>query len=420
MTAVHLVDALYSRILVPGVRALLPGVAPVLRLVRPRMYGWWMEQRHTVADFEPLHKHVGQRCWIHAASVGELEQLLPIVRHLKEYRSDLEVVATVTSISAIQHARHCAELDAAGLLPLDHLPTMRQLVTTLRPSVVVINRYDLWRSLIRALHESNIPIVLVNATAPSHHRVPVIGPWLCDTYQRLTEILTITSHQAEAFREVAPTVPMSVVADSRVDQVLFRTRHRPIRPEVESWFGDATIPTLIVGSSWPNDLDLIFTALQGLTHQPRLVIVPHQLREPDIISACSKFNALRYSQDSPSSHRNVVIDTHGLLVDVYAYGTAAWVGGGFGAGVHSTTEPACAQLPIACGPNITRSEDARSLHAAGALTVIHNVDDARAWLQSHVHPTVHTTSTPHPAVTAWLESRQGASLIAARHVLQYL
>lgn len=425
--SVRLVDALYDGLAVPLLRAALPLVASVMRPLRPRISAWYAEERITRRRLRELHRPPGGCCWVHAASVGELEQLLPIVRELRACRPDITpditIVATVTSISAISHARQSPLLDEALLLPVDHLPTMRRLVAALQPTVLVIDRYDLWRSMIRAVREANVPVVLINATAPTRAGRGPIGAWMRNTYQQLTEILAVTNDHAGALHAIAPNVPIAVVADSRVDQVMYRMATTQPNAALAAWFDAsaspapvATVATLIVGSAWPEDVEMLAAALHGMPDPPRVIVVPHQLSDADIVRTCSQLGALRYSTDQPDPHRNLVVDAYGLLVDLYPRCTAAWVGGGFGVGVHSTTEPACAQLPIACGPHIARSEDARSLHTAGALTVITTVDDARSWLQSHVD----TAATPHPAVAAWFESRKGASSVAARHVLHYL
>ena len=414
--SVHLVDALYDGVAIPILRAVLPAVASAVRAVQPRLQAWSREEQHTRDRLAVPAATSGPRCWIHAASVGELEQLLPIVREIRERRPEVSVVATVTSISAIDHARQSPLLDDALLLPVDHLPTMRRLVAALQPTAVVINRYDLWRSMIRALHEARVPMVLVNATAPTKAHHFLVGAWLTDTYRQLTEILAISEHHAERLHQIASHVPVSVVPDSRVDQVLYRLHHRTPAQDVSAWIPHRDYPTVIVGSAWPADLDLLASALQELPVQPRLVIVPHQLRESEVVQTCLRFDALRYSTDQPDPSRNVVVDAYGLLVGLYPLGTAAWVGGGFGAGVHSTTEPACAGLPIACGPNIHRSLDAQSLQQAGSLAVITSVQEARDWLRSQIVLAVGSVDTR----SSWLEERLGASATAAVHVLKYL
>lgn len=414
--SVRFVDVLYDRVAIPILRAVLPAVATAVRAVQPRLQAWSREEQHTRDRLAVPAATSGPRCWIHAASVGELEQLLPIVRKIRERQPEVSVVATVTSISAIDHARQSPLLDDALLLPIDHLPTMRRLVAALQPTVVVINRYDLWRSMIRALCEARVPVVLVNATVPTRANHPLVGAWLADTYQQLTEILAISEHHAERLHQIAPRVPITVVPDSRVDQVLYRLHHRKPAQDLSAWFPHRDYPTVIVGSSWPADLDLLTSALQELPVQPRIVIVPHQLRESEIDHICSRFNALRYSTNQPDPFRNVVVDAYGLLVDLYPLGTAAWVGGGFGAGVHSTTEPACAGLPIACGPNIHRSLDAQSLQQAGSLAVITSVEEAQDWLRSVVELPARSASRG----SSWLEERLGASSTAAAHVVNYL
>ena len=395
----------------PSVRVL----APMIHHLHPRLRYWWHEATASLAGVQRLPR-AERRLWVHAASMGELEQVLPIVRALKDAVPSLHVVATVTSTSAIEHARKSPLLDSALLLPVDNLAVMRSFVKAMHASVLVFGRYDLWRSLVRAADESHLPMVLVNATMPQTGRGGPLQPWTADTYRRLSAILAITDQERAELHALAPQVTSSVVPDSRVDRVIDRINHPVLH--LSAWRSPRELPTLVVGSAWPEDLQILHEALQGMNRPPRILIVPHVLNEDGITKACAQFNAVRFSTSEPSSTSAVVFDVMGALIDIYQLGTAAYVGGGFGTGVHSTTEPACCGLPIACGPEIYRSGDARELADSDVLTVIQSADELRSWLASVQDPSYRLERSTQ--AHAWVSTRRGAAYRAADAVAPYL
>lgn len=407
----RLIDLFYDGIAMPSVRLL----APAIRHLHPRLRYWWCEASASLEKVQHLPRSE-RRLWIHAASMGELEQVLPIVRALKDADSTLHVVATVTSTSAIEHARKSPELDAAFLLPVDDLALMRRFVKAMQANALVFGRYDLWRSLVRAADEVHLPMVVVNATMPRTGRGSPLAQWTANTYQRLSAILAINDDECSALLSLAPNVPCSVVPDSRVDRVLDRIRYPVL--DLTAWKSNSDVFTLVVGSAWPKDLEILHEALEGIARPPRILIVPHLLNEENIVKACTQFHAIRFSTSNPSSTSAVVFDVMGALIDIYQLGTVAVVGGGFGAGVHSTTEPACSDLPIACGPRINRSNDAQGLADSGVLTVVHSADELRSWILTMQDAA--TRTSPATQAQAWCRARQGAAQRAADAVVPYL
>lgn len=409
--AARLIDLVYDGLAMPSVRLF----APLLHHLHHRLSHWWHEASATLVEVRRL-PDAERRLWIHAASMGELEQMLPIVHALKDVDASLHVVATVTSTSAIEHARKSPLLDAAFLLPVDDLRLMRTLVAAMQARVLVFGRYDLWRSLVRAADEVHLPIVVVNATMPQTGRGGALQQWTADTYQRLSAILAINDEEHSDLHALAPDVPCMVVPDSRVDRVLDRIDHPSL--DLTSWRSPGDVLTLVVGSSWPEDLDLLQEALRGIDHPPRILIVPHILDEEHIKKACSQFHAIRFSTSAPSPTSAVVFDVMGALIDIYQLGTVAYVGGGFGAGVHSTTEPACCNLPIACGPQIHRSGDARELAQSGVLTIVQTADELRSWILSMQNASNRAALSAQ--AQTWCHSRRGAARRAADTIVHYL
>ncbi len=396
---VGLIDLVYSTVAVPLARA----TAWFLGLFSDTWRRWHVEQQQwqtSVGELPP-----GTRIWFHAASMGEFEQAMPIIDRLQRRIPDLVVVVSITSLSGINHARRMPNVDCAFLLPLDRRSTMRRLVRSIQPSVCVIDRYDLWRNMIVELDRACVPIVLVNATVPSSATLPVLHHWVADSYRRLSSVTSVTDHDAERLHRMEPSLSVAVLPDTRVDRVRDRLAATPDHFE----YLRTSRPVVVIGSSWPADERLwgeVYTT--GLRQRLQLFVVPHQFTPESIAQSCTLFSAVPLSAVVGPCEDPIVVDRMGILVELYRVATAAFVGGGFGAGVHSTTEPAALGIPIASGPGISRSSDARSLEVRGILTTVSTAAELHAWVHNAVLNDQRRAAISLLAAE-WLQERSGSA-----------
>lgn len=349
-----------------------------------------------------------QRILFHASSMGEFEQLLPVIRRTRLLRPTVTVVASFFSPSGYNHGLRTPEVDVCTYLPFDTQRRVTAYLDAIHPDVIVIDRYDVWRTFVLEACKRHIPIMLINATYPSSGR-GLLRAWFADTYRRLTFISAVTIADGRKLSELTRR-PVSVLDDTRIDRVIERCSI--VVASVENLRRPDLI-TIVVGSSWPKDEDLAIEALciPGV----RLVIVPHE-PTPQVLAAMQvrlTCTLLSVANETTSGH--ILVDSVGQLLGLYAVADAAFVGGGFGAGVHSVTEPAVYGMPIATGPNIERSADALRLHDIGLLTVVRTTDEMRAWYKTNVSATSMRANISHATRTAMVE-RAGASEIHAERI----
>lgn len=372
---VAIVDAFYSIVALPAMWIYLRIGAMVSARLRART-----ELERQARESLQAVRWQGPRLWAHAASMGELEQLIPILERIKHARPEIVVIVTCTSPSGIRHAlrtRHC--IDAAAFLDLDTTHAARRWLDAIRPAALLIDRYDLWRHHTCEVHRRRIPIHLVNATMPSAGR-GALRKWVADTYRRCASITAATpSDAAELSALTGQTV--TVAPDTRFDRVLDRIASPDAH--VLTYRRPDTV-TLVLGSSWRKDEDLILDAMSAVDFKGRCIIVPHEPTEEALRSIERRLPCTRWSASKPSTTGHLVVDSVGSLLSIYAIADAAWVGGGFIAGVHSVVEPAAYGLPLACGPNIDRARDARPLLDAGCLHVCTTPQEAQRWLRDVV------------------------------------
>lgn len=396
---VAIVDAFYNGVALPILQAYLWAGRVLSAKLRDR---WHLDRQTQRSPVDPAPST--PRLWAHAASMGELEQLVPILERCKRARPDMHVTVTCTSPSGIRHARrlqHC--IDDVAVLDVDTKRRARRWLDRVRPSMILIDRYDLWRNHTTEAHRRNVPIMLVNATMPSAAS-GMLRAWVADTYRKVTTIEAVTTQDATAMQLLTGR-PVSSAPDTRFDRVMDRIA----TPDAHILaFRRPDTVTLVLGSSWRKDEDLVLDAIASVDFKGRCVIVPHEPTEDALRSIERRLPCTRWSVATASTTGHLVVDHVGALLSIYAIADAAWVGGGFIAGVHSLAEPAAYGVPLACGPNIDRSRDARPLIAAGALHVCATPDAARAWLRDVVmHDTARTAAAA--ATRAYVRANVGTS-----------
>lgn len=353
--------------------------------------------------------------WAHAASMGELEQLVPVLDRVRRTATNVRIVVTCTSPSGVEHAQRLPGLvDDVAYLAVDTPSNARRWLDSVRPDVVLVDRYDLWRNHIVEASVRGLPILLVNATLPSTGK-GLLGAWTADTYQRCTMIVAVTDQDATDLGALIGR-DVACMPDSRTDRVIDRIANPD--PAILAYRLD-TCSTLVVGSSWREDERIVADAIKSTLWKGRCIIVPHEPTEEALRSVESQIPCTRWSMADPSTTGHLLVDSVGQLLSLYALADAVWVGGGFGVGVHSLTEPAAYGLPIACGPNIHRARDAAPLVHAGALTVCNNADDAAQWLRSVVIDPIQR-KLHGSAATDYTRTKTGTSDVLAAYVTALL
>jgi len=317
------------------------------------------------------------RILFHAASMGELEQCIPVVHALQSLVPIAKFWASCSSPSGYTHAQNLTEFTEALYSPIDTKINVTAFINAVRPNVVVINRYDVWPHFVEEVNRRGIPLHLMNATMPSAGKNILLGRWMKQVYQKISNIYAVSERDAE---ELTTFLGRNITAmpDTRVDRVLERLA---TVDESIAALRRADVTTLVVGSSWPADEDLTIQSLSSFDEGAlRLIIVPHEPTSSALARIENLLPIKRLSSASASTHGHILVDEVGRLLSLYSIADAAFVGGGFGAGVHSVTEPAGYGIPIASGPKIDRSRHALTLQHAGALRCIEDSLDLKTWL----------------------------------------
>jgi len=385
------------RVLLQGVRALAPGIArgasKLARGIRARRDALAALVRWGTGERAPDRP----TAWVHAPSVGESVQLRAVLRPLLELRPELQIAFTHFSPSAEGFASRMPAAVSA-YLPWDLPDEMGPALDALRPDLLVFTKTEVWPVLTREATRRGIPVVLVGATLPpGAGRLGWIARhFLRPTFERLDRVCAISRDDGDRFGLLGVAQErVEVSGDPAVDAAAQRLEdYEPHHPALRP-FGNDERPTLVAGSTWPPDEEVLVPAAsrirdRGYPHL-RLVIAPHEPRPSHLRALGRLLAAHRWrvrsltEVEASGSVRDadaVVVDRVGVLALLYTVGEIAWVGGGFDdQGLHSVLEPAAAGLPVLFGPGHENARAATGLLREGGAEVVESEGAAAAALR---------------------------------------
>ena len=320
-----------------------------------------------------------QLLWVHAPSVGEGLQALPVIRIFRARNPEAQLAYTFYSPSAEAFAKTLGA-DFVDYLPFDTAHDAAATLDALQPAALVFSKLDVWPLLVDAAAQRGVSLGMLSATMPesSRRRSGLARFALADAYGALDAVGAISDGDASRLVEAGVRGDrISVTGDTRYDQAWIRAetpseeRTELLRPLRAPRF------TMVAGSTWPSDEERLLPAWSSAkAAQPalRLVIAPHELSAKNLKrieswSQKSDLTSARIGDESASRADVVIVDRYGVLGDLYALADIAYVGGGFrDAGLHSLLEPAAFGAPVIIGPRHPDNRDARLLVAAGGAS----------------------------------------------------
>lgn len=349
----------------------------------------WRALRARVGVLERIERWAaGQRdatrplLWMHAPSVGEGLQARPVLERIRARHPDWQLAYTFFSPSAERFAA-ALDVDVADYLPFDTADAAQRLLDALRPSALVFAKLDLWPRLAEAASARGVALGMVSATLSegSGRSGALARALLRDAYAALDAVGTIDAADGARLATLGVRADrVRVTGDTRFDQVAARaaaTDHAsallsPLSPPGGGLGSERARPTLVAGSTWPADEAVLLPAWRALRAEvpaARLVIAPHEPTAPHCapIESWARGAGLSLARlaEARAEHDVVLVDRVGVLGELYALATAAYVGGGFhAAGLHSVLEPAAFGAPVLFGPRHGNSRDAGLLLAA--------------------------------------------------------
>ncbi len=335
----------------------------------------WVEgRRHWRRRLKADTRGEEDRIWFHAASLGEFEQGRPIIERVREEYPDLRIFLTFFSPSGYEVRRDYDKVDAVHYLPLDTPGNARKFLDLVRPKLAVFIRYEYWYNFLRAMFRREIPVVMVSAIFRKEQIFfKPYGAWSRKALQRIAHFFVQNEESLELLESIGVT-NKDLGGDTRFDRVWEAAREKREFPLVERFLAGRTC--LIAGSTWPFDDGLLKETVPAFPNL-KFVIVPHHVHAANIRRIMDLFEgqAALYTrgEDQDLEDRQVlVVDTIGMLTHLYRLADLAYVGDGFGGGIHSIMEPAAFGMPIFFGPKYHNFQEAVDLVARRGVFAVSN------------------------------------------------
>ncbi len=385
----------------------------------------WQGEREAFAKLSAAIGDDDRVVWVHAASLGEFEQGRPLIEKLKRENPEYKILLTFFSPSGYEVRKNYAMADVITYLPLDTPRAARRFVELVRPEKVVFVKYEFWLNYLRELRLRGIETYIISAIfRPGQVFFKWYGGLFREALKTFKVLFVQNNESAELLREIG-FENVVVAGDTRFDRVAdivaaakqldiverfvgIRNEELGIRnEESNSPFSifNSQFPILVVGSSWGPDEELLAQYINERAGRMKMIIAPHEVKEERIKELTSKLTCkwmlyneelgVRNEELHPSvlrtpplkQGRNIahhfdlgdadclVVNTIGVLSSIYQYGQVAYIGGGFGVGIHNTLEAAAWGMPVVFGPNYHKFQEAKELIECGAARSIMNYDE---------------------------------------------
>ena len=318
--------------------------------------------------------------WFHAASLGEFEQGRPLIERLRAEHPELKILLTFFSPSGYEVRKDYTGADIVCYLPLDTRLNAIRFLRLVRPEMAFFIKYEFWYNYLHILKHRGIPVYSV---ASIFRPGQVFFRRYARTYAGVLRCVTHFYVQNEESRRLLGGIgitAVTVTGDTRFDRVLQIKEQSKSLPVVEAFAGAADV--FVAGSSWPPDGDRLIPYFNSHRNW-KIIIAPHEIGESHLrqIEQRLRLKTVRYTRATPeeaAAAQCLIIDCFGLLSSAYRYGRVAYVGGGFGVGIHNVLEAAVWGIPVIFGPNNKHFQEAQGLMAAGGGFEISTPDDFAA------------------------------------------
>lgn len=368
-----------------------------------------------------LREHIAPEdryVWVHAASLGEFEQGRPLIERLRREHPERKILLTFFSPSGYEVRKDYKGADLVCYLPFDTPTAARRFVKLAHPEMAIFIKYEFWRNYIDVLHRKDIPVYSVSSIfRPGQIFFQWYGRSYARCLRRITHFFVQNRLSVKLLARIGVTDNVTVTGDTRFDRVIdIRRAARPL-PLVERFAQGHTV--LVAGSTWAPDEEILLDYVNR-REDLRLVIAPHVVSAGHLKEIESRITrrCVRYSEATEETVADfdvLIVDSYGLLSSIYRYGSVAYVGGGFGVGIHNVPEAAVYGVPVIIGPNNKKFTEAQALLANGGCREITSAADFDKLLDDYLAHPAHAASAGAEAGN-YIAEHAGATDKIYRHI----
>jgi 3-deoxy-D-manno-octulosonic-acid transferase len=314
--------------------------------------------------------------WFHAASLGEYEQGLPVMEAVKQRHPNHKIILTFFSPSGYEVRKNNTVADVTVYLPLDTISNAKQFVQLVHPEMVFFIKYEYWPNYLNELKKHEIKTYLISGIFRENQ---AFFKWYGGFYRNALKTFDYFFVQNEGSKILLNRLGFTnvkVSGDTRFDRVVAILDRDNSLDFIEQFTNNT--PTIVIGSSWPKDEELLINYINTCADNVKFIIAPHNIKPDQLLQLKSgiRKKTILFSEKEPVDVSNFdvfIIDTVGILTKIYSYADIAYVGGGYGnPGVHNILEPATFGIPVVIGPNYDHFSEATALVNLGGCISIQN------------------------------------------------
>ncbi|MFM6954686.1 MAG: 3-deoxy-D-manno-octulosonic acid transferase [Sphingobacteriaceae bacterium] len=377
-------------------------------LWHPKAKLWVNGREHWEEKLRSKVGNIESSVWFHFASLGEFEQGRPVLEALKKAEPDTKIIISFFSPSGYEIRKEYPLALAVCYLPLDSARNAAAFIDIVKPKYAVFTKYEYWFYFFRGLHKKGIPLYLISGI---FRKDQAFFRGYGGFYRQMLGFISYFFVQNEESKTLVNSLGISQVAvsgDTRFDRVAENAKNKKELPAVKAFCGNSKV--MVAGSTWPADEELLNSIIKHHSDW-KFIIAPHEISEANLQGLEKQLagKTIRYSQlelNTLQLAQVLIIDNIGLLSSLYAYGNIAYIGGGFGKGIHNTLEAAAFGLPVIFGPNFQKFQEAKDLIEFQAGFSIHNqaaLNDCFERLRAD------TKNSAGAQAKAYVDSRTGAT-----------
>lgn len=373
------------------------GIA-IASLFNEKVRKMWRGEREAFKILKQKVDPNAKYIWFHAASLGEFEQGRPLMERIRKDNPQYKILLTFYSPSGYEVRKNYEGADIICYMPVDTRLNAIRFLRLVRPVMAFFIKYEFWSNFLHILKHRNIPTYSVSSIFREDQ---VFFKWYGRNYSGVLKCFTrffVQNEESKRLLEGIGIKDVDVVGDTRFDRVLQIKEAAKQLPICEAFrtgvasSQSADVPhtdfkVFVAGSSWPPD-ENIFIPFFNEHKDWRLLIAPHVIAEEHlklILSLIKDKKVVRYTQTTPEEAAEadvLIIDCFGLLSSMYNYGDVAYIGGGFGVGIHNTLEAAVWNMPVIFGPNNKKFQEAQGLLKSGGGFEINTYEDFSGLMSS--------------------------------------
>lgn len=332
------------------------------------VHGWDDTKRRF---FNPAQPSGDLIAWFHASSLGEFEQARPVIEQFRKDHPRYQVLVSFFSPSGYEIRKKYDKAEFVCYLPLDTPSNAKKFVEAVKPSIVFFVKYDFWFNYLDELKKHNIPTYIFSSIfRPRQYFFKPYGKWFLNQLHCFSHLF-VQNQESLALLQSHGVSQCSIAGDTRFDRVNEIAKNVKPNPDIERFIygdGDSLTKVIMAGSSWEPDEEYLHQFFKSsLPPHTKMILAPHVISENHIRWIEQLFgsnNCVRYSQLANTkdiTQKILIIDNMGMLSSLYGYAHIAYIGGGWGHGIHNILEAITFGKPVIFGPNYAKFQEAHDI-----------------------------------------------------------